>query len=156
VPTGTLIDFAGSAAPDGYLLCDGSAVSRTTYSALFAVIGTIYGTGDGSTTFTLPNLIDRFKQGSSTAGTYKSAGLPNIKGGANIGIYGAGGINLGGCNGAFSKGSNSNTYQVSILSTQSSVPSELGFNASTYNSIYSDSVSTVQPPALTVLPCIKY
>jgi microcystin-dependent protein len=46
--------FAGSTAPEGYLMCDGSAISRTTYSALFAVIGTTYGAGDGSTTFNLP------------------------------------------------------------------------------------------------------
>jgi microcystin-dependent protein len=55
-PTGAIQQFAGSSAPSGYLLCEGQAVSRTTYSALFAVIGTTYGTGDGSTTFNVPNL----------------------------------------------------------------------------------------------------
>lgn len=55
-PTGTISMFAGSTAPTGYLICDGSAVSRTTYADLFTVIGTTYGTGDGSTTFNLPNL----------------------------------------------------------------------------------------------------
>ena len=53
--TGMVSPYAGSVAPDGWLICDGSAVSRTTYSALFAVIGTTYGSGDGSTTFNLPN-----------------------------------------------------------------------------------------------------
>lgn len=48
--------YAGSTAPEGYLLCDGSAVSRETYSDLFDVIGTTYGSGDGSTTFNVPNL----------------------------------------------------------------------------------------------------
>lgn len=48
--------YAGSVAPTGWLLCDGSAVSRTTYSVLFALIGTMYGAGDGTTTFNLPNL----------------------------------------------------------------------------------------------------
>lgn len=48
--------FGGSNAPDGWLLCDGSAVSRTTYSDLFALIGTAYGEGDGSTTFNIPNI----------------------------------------------------------------------------------------------------
>jgi len=48
--------FAGTNIPDGYLLCDGSAVSRTTYSNLFAIIGTTYGSGNGSTTFNLPNI----------------------------------------------------------------------------------------------------
>src|SRR5260221_1289408 len=54
-PTGTVIAFAGAAAPLGWFLCDGSTKSRTTEAALFAVIGTIYGTGDGSTTFNLPD-----------------------------------------------------------------------------------------------------
>ena len=55
MPTGSIIPFGGSTAPDGYLLCDGSAVSRSTYSALFAVIGTTYGPGDGNSTFNLPD-----------------------------------------------------------------------------------------------------
>ena len=55
-PTGVVQAFAGSTTPQGWLLCDGSAVSRTTYAALFAVIGTTYGAGNGSTTFNLPNL----------------------------------------------------------------------------------------------------
>lgn len=56
VPIGTVIDYAGSSVPDGWLECDGSAVSRTTYAALFAVLGTTWGSGNGSTTFNLPNL----------------------------------------------------------------------------------------------------
>uniref|UniRef100_UPI003AB0811C phage tail protein n=1 Tax=Phascolarctobacterium succinatutens TaxID=626940 RepID=UPI003AB0811C len=79
-PTGSIIAFAGNTLPDGYLLCDGSQVSRTTYKKLFDVIGTTYGAGDGKTTFTLPNLIDRFLEGSSAAGKYREAGLPNITG----------------------------------------------------------------------------
>jgi hypothetical protein len=55
IPAGLIHMFAGTIAPSGYLLCDGSAVSRSTYSALFAVISTTYGTGNGSTTFNLPN-----------------------------------------------------------------------------------------------------
>lgn len=57
VPTGTVFEVAGTTVPnDSYLLADGSAVSRTTYARLFARIGTIFGAGDGSTTFNLPNL----------------------------------------------------------------------------------------------------
>lgn len=56
VPAGTISQTARATAPSGYLLCDGSAVSRTTYSALFNAIGTAYGAGDGSTTFNIPNL----------------------------------------------------------------------------------------------------
>jgi microcystin-dependent protein len=55
-PTGALMPFAGISAPSGFLLCDGSAVSRDTYSELFSVIGTSYGIGDGSTTFNVPDL----------------------------------------------------------------------------------------------------
>jgi microcystin-dependent protein len=58
-PIGTIQEYAGSTAPDGYLMCDGSAVSRTTYKDLFRVIGTTYGSGDGSTTFNLPNIKGR-------------------------------------------------------------------------------------------------
>jgi len=56
VPAGTINMFGGSSAPTGWLICNGNAVSRTTYSSLFSIIGTTYGTGDGSTTFNLPNL----------------------------------------------------------------------------------------------------
>ena len=69
VPAGTLIDFAGTSAPTGYLACDGSAVSRTTYSALFAVISTTWGAGNGSTTFNVPDFRRRVRVGSGGAGT---------------------------------------------------------------------------------------
>ena len=55
-PAGSLLDFAGPQAPQGYLVCDGSAYSRTTYASLFAAIQTYWGGGDGSTTFNVPNL----------------------------------------------------------------------------------------------------
>ena len=54
MPVGSIIPYAGTTIPAGYLLCDGSAISRTTYSALFAAIGTTYGAGDGNSTFNLP------------------------------------------------------------------------------------------------------
>ena len=63
MPTGTVSAFAGSAAPTGYALCDGSAVNRTVQAALFSVIGTTYGIGDGSTTFNLPDLRGRVVAG---------------------------------------------------------------------------------------------
>lgn len=61
--TGFIQMFAGSTAPTGWLLCDGSAVSRTTYADLYAVIGTTYGNGDGSTTFNVPDLRGRVAVG---------------------------------------------------------------------------------------------
>lgn len=62
-PTGTIVQFAGPYAPDGWLFCEGEAVSRSEYAALFTVIGTIYGNGDGISTFTLPNLAQRVPAG---------------------------------------------------------------------------------------------
>lgn len=59
IPAGVVNPFAGSSAPTGWLLCAGQAVSRSTYAALFAVISTTYGVGDGSTTFNLPDLRGR-------------------------------------------------------------------------------------------------
>ena len=55
LPAGMVAPYAGSTAPTGWLLCDGTAVSRSTYAALFAAIGTTYGSGDGSTTFNVPD-----------------------------------------------------------------------------------------------------
>lgn len=66
IPIGGMLPFAGAALPVNFHLCDGTAISRTTYSTLFALIGTTYGAGDGTTTFNLPNSLDRFMQGSNT------------------------------------------------------------------------------------------
>lgn len=65
VPAGAVCSFAGSSAPDGWLVCDGAAVSRTTYAALFEQIGTVFGAGDGVATFNLPDLRNEFVRGSS-------------------------------------------------------------------------------------------
>ena len=83
LPTGSFIYYGGTDVPEGYLLCNGANVSRTTYAALFAVIGTKWGEGDGSTTFTLPNFNDRFIEGTTDTekvGQYLEAGAPNITG----------------------------------------------------------------------------
>jgi microcystin-dependent protein len=63
IPAGVMNMFAGATAPTGYLLCQGQAISRTTYADLFTAIGTTYGTGDGSTTFNLPNMQGRVPVG---------------------------------------------------------------------------------------------
>lgn len=63
-PIGSVMPFAGSSSPDAtWLVCDGSAISRTAYAALFAVLGTTYGSGDGSTTFNIPNMKGRVPVG---------------------------------------------------------------------------------------------
>ena len=157
-PAGSIIAFAGNTLPDGYLLCDGSKVSRTTYKRLFDVIGTTYGAGDGKTTFTLPNLIDRFLEGSSAAGSYLAAGLPNIIGTTkvaygennkttNVGALQTEIYTIGSANGRQDGGNSSDGEPI-----QSAI---LRFNASKSNTIYGKS-STVQPPALTVKMLIKY
>lgn len=68
-PVGSISLFAGTTAPNGWLICDGSAVSRTTYANLFSVIGTTYGTGDGSTTFNIPDLQGRVPVGYKSSDT---------------------------------------------------------------------------------------
>lgn len=62
-PTGAVEAYAGATAPAGWLLCNGQAVSRTTYAALFALVGTTYGAGNGSTTFNVPDLRGEFIRG---------------------------------------------------------------------------------------------
>ena len=148
IPVGTGIDFYADSPPTGFLVRNGAAVSRTTYAALFAVIGTKYGAGNGSTTFNLPNSIGRFSEGGSTAGTVKNAGLPNIIGS----FFASSRSQYPSVSGAFTtsdygsnrNGENGNTGDLKYT-----------FTASNYNGIYGAS-NTVQPPALTVLPCIKY
>lgn len=149
LPIGSYIQFAGSQAPDGFLVCNGGAISRTTYSELFAVIGTTYGSGDGSTTFNLPNLTDRFLQGSTTSGTIKDAGLPNIEGNVIRVVRGA--------YGAYGALSDSDPAREVIPQNAAgtATSTKISFNASNSNSIYGNS-DTVQPPALTCLICIKY
>lgn len=81
VPTGVILPYGGITAPNGFLMCDYSAVSRTTYANLFAVIGTRYGAGNGSTTFNVPKLNDgSFIRGVATnaVGTKYSASLPPL------------------------------------------------------------------------------
>lgn len=152
LPIGSYIQFAGSQAPSGFLVCNGGAISRTTYANLFAVIGTTYGSGDGSTTFNLPNLTDRFLQGDTRfIGTVKYAGLPNIRGTINIGTvdnapesYSNGALSM------VSVGDRGYQKAGSARTLRS-----ISFDASNYNQAYGNS-STIQPPALTCLICIKY
>lgn len=149
-PVGTVIAFAGNpeSAPSGYLPCDGSPVSRTTYATLFATIGTTYGTGNGSSTFNLPNLTDRFIQGSATAGGIIDAGLPNITGGYT---------DARACPYTDITGAFTGTYTITYGGSYSSngTGGRIVFDASNSNTIYG-SAETVQPPAVTMRYYIKY
>lgn len=145
-PVGTIIAVAYTGVPEGYMHCNGAAVSRTTYANLFSKIGTTYGAGDGSTTFNLPNTVARFLEGGIGAGTYYEAGLPNITG--NISAF------RSSISGAFVRGNNTNRYD-GWNDNQDEYAVSTSFDASRSNSIYGAS-TTVQPPAMTVIYCIKY
>ena len=127
------------------LLCDGSTISEENYPELVAVLG---GTQ-------LPNLIDRFLQGSATAGTYKEAGLPNIKGEfsfyENAGFLYESVTNI--TTGVFKKGNHTGTSFADMIPNRKS--NSLVFDASGSNSIYGNS-TTVQPPAYTAKIYICY
>jgi microcystin-dependent protein len=85
VNTGLIVPWSDTSTPSGFLDCDGSAVSRVTYAALFAVIGTTYGSGNGSTTFDLPNLQDNIVLGRSPTKALASTGGANtVAGTGNI------------------------------------------------------------------------
>ena len=147
IPLGTILPYSANSEypPEGFLWCDGSAISRSAYPDLFALIGTLYGSGDGVSTFNLPDLnMGEFLEGSSTAGTAKNAGLPNIKG-VLRGIMSVAG--------AFDRstfytnlqGVNSGGYPVYYVN----------FDASLSSSVYKDDVTTVQPKSVTVRYIIK-
>lgn len=154
IPPGTIIHYAGRTVPSGWLICNGANVSRTDYAALFAAIGTIYGAGNGSTTFGLPNLNGRFFEGTTytgSVGTYHSAGLPNITGQINKLptpwnglLYEQNGalkpVNVG--DAAYSGHANGSNFRLEL-------------DASGANEIFGNS-TTVQPPSMALLPCIKF
>lgn len=153
---GSVTWYAGAGTPENYLLCDGSAVSRTNYADLFAVIGTTYGAGDGSTTFNLPLLTDnRFIEGSNIPGTQHEAGLPNITGSFEV------------LEASVMEDRRKPTHnalyadETFITSTRRgdtlvrNIKPRVGLDASKADSIYGAS-ATVQPQSLTLRPLIKY
>lgn len=146
-PIGGLVAFAGNEAPNNYLICDGSAVSRSDYAQLFSKIGTTYGVGDGSTTFNLPNFVNRTFWGGTTSGAVKQAGLPNITGHIELNKG-----NFDSVDGAFYKGNLTRFYSANGTGSQ---VQDAYFDASRSNNIYGKS-TTVQPPAVQTLICIKY
>lgn len=145
-PTGMIAFIHDTDVPEGWLLCNGAAVSRTEYAALFAKIGVKYGSGDGSTTFNLPNLEGRVLQGTTNTGqvgNYLEASLPNITGDF-ISVDWS-------CSGAFSR-SGENVYLLASEGTLGAIRKT--FKAS--NSDMTFNGQKAQPEALQVLPCIRY
>lgn len=144
------LDFTSVNPPANCLWLDGSEKSRTTYSTLFGIYGITYGAGDGSTTFNLPNFNDRTLWGGNSAG-YIAAGLPNIKGAFKT-------VSNGTKEDAFNKwtadsGSDNADFAAGGGWGQHG---KIEFNAHSYNSLYKDSVTTVQPPAIKFRAYTRY
>ena len=147
----------------GYLALDGSTYSRATYAALWAwaqsITGLVsatpsayqFGTGDGSTTFTVPNHTGRVWQGAAAIGQ-KEAGVPNITGGIGQ-LVGKTSATDSGTSALYWGGHNGGVGESSYQS--SNIPYDPQFDASRCNSIYGAS-TTVQPPAILLIPQIKY
>ena len=89
LPAGLVFPYAGTSAPSGYLLCDGSAVSRSTYSALFTAVATTYGTGDGSSTFNVPDLRGRVVAGKDDMGGSAASRITSSQSNSDDPITGA-------------------------------------------------------------------
>jgi len=86
IPTATIVPWSSSSVPSGFLECNGAAVSRSTYSALFAIVGTTYGAGDGASTFNLPDLQDNVAMGKSGTKALASTGGANtVQSTGNVG-----------------------------------------------------------------------
>ena len=165
-PAGTIISFAGSTAPEGYIICDGSEVSRTDYADLYAAIGDIYGSGDGSTTFKVPDLRGEFLRGTGTNGH------ANQGNGNDVGVHQDGTIHVrvdtynsqGGTSaianwiGGYTL-NNSHLYPTNV---DTSAGSSYGLSYSTSNYTTSSSFVgkwnsyTSRPTNTSVLYCIKY
>lgn len=163
VPIGTILSYSATTPPVGFLVCDGSEVSKTTYADLFGVIGDAYGTATDTSKFKLPDLRDKFVQGANgNLGTNKDAGLPNITG--QVGYLKA--IDDGNYNesinlrdGCFKNSKNTTTTPPaqSVRNSTQDTTNRTGtivFDASKSNSIYGNS-DTVQPPSVCLTFIIK-
>lgn len=149
--------FAMSTPPEGWLVCNGAMVLITDYPALYIAIGNTFllkDDPDSPGAFRLPNLIGKVPWGSTSVGTVLDAGLPNITGTATY--VSSDGVNQTGYpdQGAFFWNSYTHEWKPSNIN-EGPVKRDLLFDASRSNSIYGKS-STVQPPALCLLPCIRY
>lgn len=149
IPTGSVIPFAGENAPEGFLLCNGQEVSRVTYARLFNVIGEKFGAGDGVTTFEVPNLVEKFIEGTeSSVGQTLDAGLPNIKAGFAAYTY------FNGNPTGKMESDVYNTNQVQPGGGEEKTFTIFNLDASINSNIYGKS-NTVQPPAVKMLLIIK-
>lgn len=155
--TGFVAAFAGSSAPNGWLVCDGSAISRNDYADLFAAIGTTYGSGDGSTTFNLPDLSGKLPlyDSGATLGSTTSGKAPNITG------FAQGEVNFIKSSSGFYGGalysSNNYNYQTRVeQSTTYNQSRQINIDASLSSSVYDDNATGITPAGIYTLWCIKY
>lgn len=152
MPVGSIIPFGSNDIPTGYLMCDGSEISKTDYVDLYKVIGNSFGTPTSNTVFKLPDLRNKFVQGAdNNIGTVKEAGLPNITGSFVPGSVPANHANY--AKGAF-KGLTSTADAVCSPVSKTSPDYGYSFDANKSNSIYGNS-NTVQPPAVCIVYIIK-
>lgn len=150
IPTGTILPFAGITEPEGFLLCNGQEVSRFTYAKLYEVIGNTYGAGNGTTTFDLPNLVEKFIEGTeNNIGQTVEAGLPNIKGKFVTYTYDSGDT-TGAFNGYKYAGN-----QCAAGGDDRRTFSKIEIDAERSSAVYGKS-NTVQPPAIKMKYIIKY
>lgn len=147
VPIGTILSYASATLPNGFLVCDGSEVSKTTYADLFEVIGDTYGTATDTSKFKLPDLRDKFVQGANgNLGTSKDAGLPNITGKFYHDTNAKAGLS-----GAFTY---EGTGRQNLMNDSPTNSGLITFDASKSNAIYGNS-DTVQPPSVCLTFIIK-
>tara|TARA_R100001015_G_C4633546_1_gene198669 strand:+ start:504 stop:1085 length:582 start_codon:yes stop_codon:yes gene_type:complete len=169
--TGLIIPWTTSSAPTGFLECDGSNVSRSTYSVLFGVIGTTYGAGDGASTFGLPDFQDNCclsksptKALASTGGANTVTSTGNITG--NLGNTTISAPTMASHSHPFTAGSNSNTNNGSLASVNYGQPynmSSVNFNDTGGGGAHDHSLSanftgdatSVLQPYLTLMYIIK-
>lgn len=145
IPVGTILPYGGTTAPAGFLLCNGGAISRTTYANLFSVIGTAYGAGDGNTTFNLPNGTGRYIGYNGTGNL--SANLPNITGTIEYHVYASNATGAFYNNGGVKRKGNGDD--------SGSTGGNKAFSASRSSSIYT-STNEVRPLTLRTNLIIKF
>lgn len=150
VPIGTIISYTSTTPPTGFLVCDGSEISKTDYADLYEVIGDKFGTATDNTKFKLPDLRDKFVQGANdNLGTSKEAGLPNITGKFTTYDYIYGDVS-----GSFTRTISNKDSGSNIVNPTDAPFTLFNFNASQSNAIYGNS-DTVQPPAVCLTYIIK-
>ena len=139
VPAGVVLYFASTTPPEDFLECDGAAISRSTYSGLFAVIGTTFGAGDGSTTFNLPDLRGEFMRGFDHG---RGIDIDRVFGSpqASTGLV---------------RGTAVATV-TRVLNPDGSTSSSLGQSSGNDTGTNASTTYTIRPRNVALLPCIKY